>query len=224
MAVGGHIRLYILEYLRAHVVAYFFLILLFVIGIVIGALAVKTLPEEQKLEMAAYLKIFFRGLHNGQMPALGQNELWRQVFLHSTKIVAAIWLLGFTIIGIPFVLFIIFARGFVIGFTVGFLTDEFAGKGILFALAAVLPHNLLMIPALLALGVAAISFSLMLLRRRGRMPGNLFYYAACYSLLCLVMYFVALAAGLVEVYISPVFMRYVALLLVKTDMPGGFYV
>ena len=211
----GHIRQCVLDYLRAHVVAYFFLILLFVIGIVIGALAVKTLPEEQKLELAAYLKIFFHGLHNGQVPALSQGELWHYVFLNSTKIVLVMWLLGFTIIGIPFVLFIIFARGFVIGFTVGFLTDEYAGQGVLFALAAVLPHNLLLIPALLVLGVAAISFSLLLLRRRGRMPGNLFYYAASYSLLCLVMYLVALSAGLVEVYISPVFMRYVALLFVK---------
>lgn len=211
----GYVRQCVWDYLRAHIVAYFFLILLFIIGIVIGAMAVKTLPEEQKLELAAYLKIFLNGLHNGQTPVLSQGELWRQVFLNSTRVVLAMWLLGFTIIGIPFVLFIIFVRGFVIGFTVGFLADEYAGKGILFALASVLPHNLLMIPALLVLGVAAISFSLLLLRRRGRVPGNLLYYVASYSMLCLVMYLVALSAGLVEVYISPVFMRYVALLFVK---------
>lgn len=214
--VWGQVRQYLLEYLRTHIVAYFFLVLLFIIGVIIGALAVKTLPDEQKMELATYLKIFFRGLSSGQTPGAEQGDLWRYIFLNSTKTIAAIWLLGFTIIGIPFVLFIIFTRGFVIGFTVGFLTNEYAMKGVLFALAAVLPHNLLMVPVLLVTGVSAVSFSLLLVRsHRARMRGHLVYHAVIYSLLCFFMYALMLAAGLVEVYISPVFMKYIAILFVK---------
>ncbi|MDR3593025.1 MAG: stage II sporulation protein M [Negativicutes bacterium] len=204
----GYFRQNLNEYLKANVVAYFFLILIFLIGVVVGALAVKTLPEEQKVELIGYLKIFFQGLVHG--PGSGDTpELFGTVLLNNVKTVALMWLLGFTVVGIPFVLFIIFTRGFVIGFTVGFLVNEYVLKGLVFALASVLPHNFLAVPALLVTGVSATSFSLMLVRRRLRAKANLFYESIGYSLLCLLMLILIVIASLVEVYISPVFMKLV---------------
>jgi len=210
----GYFRQNINEYLKANVVAYFFLILIFLIGVVIGALAVKTLPEEQKVELIGYLKIFFQGLAHG--PGVSDTpELLGTVLLNNVKTVALMWLLGFTVVGIPFVLFIIFTRGFVIGFTVGFLVNEYVLKGLVFALASVLPHNFLAVPALLITGVSATSFSLMLVRRRLRAKANLFYESIGYSMLCLLMLVMMVIASLVEVYISPVFMKLVVSLFLR---------
>ncbi|MBC8016461.1 MAG: stage II sporulation protein M, partial [Sporomusaceae bacterium] len=119
------------------------------------------------------------------------------------------------IVGIPFVLFILFTRGFIIGFTVGFLVNEYVMRGLLFALASVLPHNFFAIPAILITGVSATKFSLMLVRRKKQGKINLWYEAAGYSLLCALMLAVMLFAALLEVYISPVFMKLVATLLIK---------
>lgn len=210
----GQFRQNLNEYLRANIVAYFFLILIFVIGVATGALAVKTLAEEQKLELIGYLKVFFQGLVQGP-GAVDTPALFSAVALNGLKSIGLIWLLGFTVIGIPFVLFIIFTRGFVIGFTVGFLVNEYVMRGLAFALASVLPHNFFAVPALIVGGVSATSFSLLLLRRNQRNKVNLFYEAAGYTAVCLLMLALMTAAAGIEVYISPVFMKIVAGVLLK---------
>ncbi|MDT8901088.1 stage II sporulation protein M [Anaeroselena agilis] len=210
----GNFRQNMNEYFRANIVAYFFMILIFVIGVAVGALAVKALPEDQKLELIGYLKVFFQGLV--QSPGVVDTPaLFSTVALSSVKTIGLIWLLGFTVVGIPFVLFIIFTRGFVIGFTVGFLINEYIMKGLAFALASVLPHNFFAVPALLAAGVAATSFSMMLVRRKQRAKVNILYESVGYTVFCLLMLALMLAAAVIEVYISPVFMKLVAGLLLK---------
>ncbi len=210
----GSLRKNLGEYIRANIVAYFFMTLIFVIGVVVGALAIKTLPENQKLELISYLKIFFQGLVQGPGSA-DTPALFSAVMLSGAKTIGLIWLLGFTVVGIPFVLFIVFTRGFVIGFTVGFLVNEYIMKGLVFALASVLPHNFFAVPAVLVAGVAATSFSIMIVRRRQRGQVNLLYESFGYTVLCLLMLAVMLVAAVIEVYISPVFMKLVAGLLLK---------
>ena len=198
------------DYIRANIVAYFFMILIFVIGIVIGAMAVKALPDDQKIELVGYLRVFFQGL--AEQPAgIGNTQsLLASVMGNNIKIIGIMWLLGFTIVGIPFVLFMVCLRGFVIGFTVGFLVNEYVMKGLLFAIVAVLPHNFLAVPAILATGVAATTFSLMLVRRKHNNKDNLFYNSIAYSVFCLAMLVIMLGAALIEVFVSPVFMKLVA--------------
>lgn len=204
----GYFRHNLSNYLKANIAAYFFVTLIFIIGAIIGALAAKTLPEDQKKELIGYLQIFFQGLTQN-----GINDsanIFANVILNNLKTIGFIWILGFTIVGIPFVLFIIFTRGFVIGFTVGFLVNEYVFKGLLFAFASVLPHNFLAIPAIIITGVSAVSFSLLLLRRKSHLKANLLYESFGYSALCVFMLLVMLFASLVEVYISPVFMKLIA--------------
>jgi stage II sporulation protein M len=207
-------RYNIIEHLRTNIIAYFFIILVFTIGIIAGALAVKTLPDDQKAELIGYLSIFFSGLTNG-MDTANEPNILSSVIYNNVKTIVIIWLLGFTIVGIPFILFILFTRGFVIGFTVGFLVNEYVMKGILFAITAVIPHNFLAIPATLAASVAAIKFSLLLLRGRKNKRTNLFAQAFNYSVFCAVMLCVIVLASFIEVYVSPVFMKLVAGAMVK---------
>jgi len=211
----GYFRQNVGGYFKANIVAYFFMILIFVIGVVVGALAVKTLPDEQKTELISYLHIFFTGLTQGTENITNGSSMISSVMFNNAKTIVLMWILGFTIVGIPFVLFILFTRGFIIGFTVGFLVNEYVMRGLLFALASVLPHNFFAIPAVLVMGVSATKFSLMLVRRKTYGKINLWYEAAGYSVLCMVMLVVMLFAALLEVYISPVFMKLVATLLIK---------
>ena len=211
----GYLRQNFGMYLRANIVAYFFMILIFVIGIVVGALAVKILPDEQKTELINYLRIFFTGLAQGTEDVASSETMIGVVMFNNAKTVVLMWILGFTIVGIPFVLFILFTRGFIIGFTVGFLVNEYVMKGLLFAFASVLPHNLFAVPAILVLSVSATTFSLMLLRRKTYGKVNIWYEAIRYSIVCMIILALMLFAALLEVYISPVFMKLAASLLAK---------
>ncbi len=211
----AYFRQRISGYFKANIVSYFFIILIFIIGVVVGALAVKTLPDEQKSQLIGYLHIFFTGLtQDGGINTTSENMITSVMFTNG-KSILLMWILGFTIVGIPFVLLILFIRGFIIGFTVGFLVNEYVMRGLLFAFASVLPHNFFAIPAILVMGVSATRFSLMLVRRKTYSNINLWYEAVGYSIISIAMLVVVLFASLLEVYISPVFMKLVATLLVK---------
>lgn len=210
-----YFRKNLVNYIRGNIVAYFFMLLVFVGGVVFGALAVKTLPEAQKSELIGYLQIFFQGFAVLSSEAWGSTDLLVTVVLNHVKTIGLIWLLGFTVIGMPLVWFIVFTRGFVVGFTVGFLINEYIMKGLAFAFAAVLPHSILSVPAVIAAGVSATSFSLWLARRRGNAKTTIGYEAIGFSAICLTMLLVCLAAAVVEVYISPLFMKFVVAMLFK---------
>lgn len=211
----GYLRQSLGDYLKSNIVAYFFISLILIVGIVVGALAVKTLPDEQKSELISYLRILFTGLTKGSDGITDTSNMLGTVMINNIKTIALMWLLGFTVIGIPFVLFMVFTRGFIIGFTVGFLVNEYVMKGLLFALASVLPHNFLVIPAILITGVSSITFSLKLLRRKKQTRINIFYESLSYTGVCITMMLLILLGALIEVYVSPVFMKLVASILVK---------
>lgn len=201
------------NYIRSNIVGYFFMLLVFIGGVVIGALAVKTLPDPQKTELISYLQIFFQGFTVWTAESWGSTDLFANVVFNHLKTIGLIWLLGFTIVGMPLVWFIVFTRGFVVGFTVGFLINEYIMKGLAFALAAVLPHSLLSVPAVIVTGVSATSFSLWLARKQRNAKTTVGYEAIGYSVLCLSMLLVLFLAAVVEVYISPLFMKFVVSML-----------
>lgn len=205
--MGNKLKMEFNEYFKANIAVYFIVVLIFFIGIALGAMAIKILPEMQKAELVQYLNLFFSEF---AVKAEGNTEMLLAALWGNLKIILLLWLLGFTIIGIPFVLFIVFTRGFIIGFSVGFLVNEYILKGLLFAIISILPHNLLMIPLIAFVAVTATNFSVQLIRRKNAAGGRLLSASIHYSVLCLGACLLMVAASLVEVYISPVFMRFAA--------------
>lgn len=207
MYLAGRIREVLLGYLKKNFLVYAIAILVFVLGVTLGAVAVKALTLEQKKELIGYLSQFFSSLDAGTINA--KNNLARQAIFSNLKTVAMIWLMGITVIGIPIVLAIVFTKGFVIGFTVGFLAQEMVLKGIIFAVVAVLPHNLIAVPALIVASVAAISFSALLLKKKIlKRNHNLRHCFLGYLFLSIAIALVFILAGIVEAYITPVFMKW----------------
>lgn len=202
-----------IAYFRVNLVLYFFIIMLFLIGVVLGALAVKTLGEEQKAELITYLKVFFQGLQSNQDSGVTTGSLIKQAIYNNVKAVILIWLLGLTVIGVPVILFVVFTRGFVIGFTVGFLVNEYVLRGVLFAAVSVIPHNIFIIPAIIITSVSGISFSLLIVKHKLRPHRiNLSYECMAYTSMAVLMLCVVIFGGLVEGYVTPVFMKTVTAL------------
>lgn len=194
------------QHVREHAGVYFFIALLFLIGVVFGTLAVKALTTDQKAELMDYLNLFLRDVAG--TPTIAGNELVGQTVWSNLKSIGVIWLSGLTVIGLPLALILVFTKGFASGFTVGFLVDEISWRGLLVAGAAVLPQSLLLIPAVLFVGAGAVCFALFVLRhrlsnRRTPVPLPL----VSYALFLLVGAAVVALAGIVEAYVTPVFLR-----------------
>lgn len=188
---------------------YVFVSALFLMGVVFGALMVNALTLEQQQDLGRYFGNFFISLNEGGTEFLGQSY-WEVATLH-LKWLGLIWLLGLSVIGLPGILILDFLKGVLIGFTVGCLVGQYTWKGLLFALVSVAPHNLIVIPALLVSSVAAVGFSLNMIRSRvllGR-SGGISRPFISYTGLTLVMAFVMLAISSFETWVTPVMMSWV---------------
>ncbi|MDG0875219.1 stage II sporulation protein M [Paenibacillus thiaminolyticus] len=148
---------------------YLFVSILFLVGVVFGALLVNALTLEQQQDLGSHLGHFFVML-DGDSPAPDRAGMFTESAMLYSKWIGLIALLGFSIVGFPLVLVLVFAKGIFIGFTVGTLIGQYGWKGMLFAFASVAPHNLLAIPLILIASVASITFATYILKNRVFMP------------------------------------------------------
>src|SRR5689334_12955205 len=106
------------SYMRDHTSLFVFITVLFIVGVMFGAIVVGALAEDQVASLQTAMKSFFAAL-NLEDPGVTPSEItWHSVagFL---KTAVLLWILGLSIIGLPVIVVLIFVRGFMIGFTVG---------------------------------------------------------------------------------------------------------
>lgn len=185
---------------------YLFMTVLFVVGIIFGGIVVEVLDITQKEGLLNYLGHFFQGLKQDE---IADPEITFQHALGGhMKILGIMWILGISVIGIPILLFSIFLKGLVIGFTVSFLVSQLSWKGLWFAFVAVVPHNLLVIPAYMIIAVSGIHFSLYMVKNRLiRHRGAIYPQFVSYCLLVTCMAVLLLIAAGIEAYLSPIWMK-----------------
>ena len=194
-------------YIKHHFAVCFFIVLIFAGGIVSGAFAVRVLPEVQMLELADYLDGYLSALDQ-QTGMISANEAFEIAMFHHMKCIVLIWLLGFTMIGIPCIFFLVFTQGFILGFTVGFFIHEYILQGALFAVMGVLPQQLLFVPSMLFTALCAVSLSIILIRRcMSRTTVQLRSYVVRYLAILPLMLLITFVGILVEVYVSPVLLK-----------------
>lgn len=194
-------------YIKHHFAVCFFLVLIFGTGIVSGAFAVRMLPEAQLLELADYLQGFLGALKQ-QAGVISSKEALETALFHHVKSIFLIWLLGFTMIGIPCIFFLVFTQGFILGFTIGFFIHEYILKGALFAVIGVLPQQVLFVPSMLFTALCAVSLSIFLIRKcTSRASVPLRSYIVRYVVILPIMLLVTVLGTLIEVYISPILLN-----------------
>lgn len=203
-----------LQFIKRNLSVILFLMIIFISGIIFGSITVKMLSHSEKSELINYLSSFFQGFKENLV--LKKKILAQQAIFYNLKMIILLWVLGISIIGVPLIPVIVFLRGFVLGFAVSFLVDELAIKGLIFAVASILPHNLLVIPALILSGVAGIAFAFNLLKSRFlNIPINFVQYFFGYSTLMFLLGVILVGAALIESFLTPVLMSFVTKIIMK---------
>lgn len=151
-------------YFREHSSIFIFVVILFLMGVIFGAIVVNSMSFSQKQDLFHYLSQFFGEVSNGKMAE--SNDLFLQSFFHNSKFIGLMWLLGISIIGLPIILILLFIKGMVVGFTVGFLVNQMSWKGFMLAFVSILPQNLIIIPVFIITGVMSMSFSLLMIKKQ----------------------------------------------------------
>lgn len=194
------------SYLKGNFLLFIIIVIVLLVGIVLGSISIKTLNNLQKDNLIEYINLFFQKVN---IDTINNNVVLKHSIINNIKFIFIIWVLGLTIIGIPFIMLLIFIKGFTIGFTVGFIVDELGFKGIIFSTISLLPQNIIIVPSFIIIGVTAISFSILLLKSRNSLEKfSLLQQIAGYTVLIFIILLIVIVGCFVEAYISPVFMKF----------------
>ena len=132
---------------------YILVTLLFLVGIFLGVMFINNSEESQLTEITNYMQQFIEKLKNTQ--SLETSTLLKTTIMQNIVLAIILWFFGTTVIGIPIVFGIIMYKGFCLGYTIATVIATLGtGKGIIFILIALIFQNIILIPAILAIGVS----------------------------------------------------------------------
>ncbi len=195
------LRLIIQDYFRERIFLFILVLVLFLMGAIFGVLATGILGPTQRDCLLSYLD---QGLH-GEI--FTPNSIYtRQTIIANIKIVFFLFFMGISVIGVPLALLLVFTRGFILGYSISFLLRTMGFKGLVLILTGVMPHNLLIIPALFIMVIAIIDFAAALTKirftKKQVVIGEELIKCAVLTLVVLV---IMMLAGFVQGYITPLF-------------------
>lgn len=152
-----------INHVKEHTTVYVFMIILFLTGIIFGAILVNSMNFVQKQDLFFYLERFFVQIQEGN--SIEKNEIFKSSFLYHAKYLFLLLILGISVIGLPIVWILLFLKGLLVGFSVGFLVNQIGIKGFFLAALSITPQNILTIPLYIIAGSFAMIFSLTLLNK-----------------------------------------------------------
>lgn len=140
---------------------YLFLFFITLIGIALGMVYYIYLSKSNKALVSEHLQDFFAIIKDNKIDY--NNSLFNGL-CSNLLMCLLIWILGISIVGIPFVLTFLFYKSFVVGLSVCSIISCYGLKGLLGAILYVFPHKFLFLIVDILLVFYAISFSIKLIK------------------------------------------------------------
>ncbi|MGE5581113.1 MAG: stage II sporulation protein M [Bacillota bacterium] len=193
------LRQVIEDYFQERIFLWALVLILFCMGLLFGVLAAGVLDKHQKTDLMIYIN---QGLHGDFI----QNQVYtRQIIIANIQMVFFLFFMGISVIGVPLALLLIFTRGFILGFSSGFLLQTMGAKGFFLTLVGIVPHNLLLIPALFLMVVAVMDCAAALTKLRfSKKQVAIGPELMKCSVLTLIVLAIMVLAGFIQGNISPV--------------------
>ncbi len=195
----------LVEYFKKNIVQYIFLSIVLIAGIIVGSITVNMISDIQMESILSFINGFLANIDNISVDCA---SIFYLSLSNNLKTAVVLILLGLSVIGLPFILAVIFFRGFVLGFTVGFLIEQLGPKGTVLSVLSILPQNLIILPCIVSIGVTSLTFALAVIKNRIKhYQENYSQMVTGYLLLNLFFSFLLIISGLIEGYISPIFIK-----------------
>ncbi|MGM9929849.1 MAG: stage II sporulation protein M [Bacillus sp. (in: firmicutes)] len=197
------------NHIREYSSLYVFIFVLFLMGVICGSIIVNSLSIAQKEDLLYYLTRFFGQVKTGNITS--SHQLFMESATHNLQYIGLIWILGISIIGFPLILILLFLKGTVVGFSVGFLVNTMEWEGFRIAIVSVLPQNIILIPLTIYITVLSLALTTNIIRRvflkQIRQPLKPILIKYIVALLIATLFICV--AGAIEAYFSPVLMKQV---------------
>ena len=137
-----------------------FLLVIVIVGVVSGSIFSAIIDTHDKKMVVDYLTEFFNNVKSGK---LNYDTSIINTLFFTVGSAIIIWLLGVSVIGFFIVLFMLFMKAFVLGFSIGSIIINFKLKGILIGTIYAFPHQIINILVFMLLSAYAliVSFKIM---------------------------------------------------------------
>ena len=182
-----------------------FLFVISFIGVVTGALFMTVLSSQDKQLVAETLSSFLENIEpTNYLASLTNNVIINVLFI------VIIWLLGFSIIGLPIVVILLFKKAFTVSFTLSSFVANYGLKGSLIGFLYNFPHQFVIFVIYLYLGCYAIKVSLALIHSIiKRKTIDFKAIMNRYLLVLVVSLLVVVIMTLVETFVTPYLLKIV---------------
>lgn len=117
---------------------YISLIIVLLISLVFGLFFITILTSEDKALLISHINTYLDSIKSGSI----NSNLYNNLVSNNIGIFI-LWILGFSIIGLPLIIAILFYKGFSLSFTITSLIYNFRLDGIFFSFIYVFPHLIL---------------------------------------------------------------------------------
>lgn len=178
-----------------------FLVVIIAVGIAAGSIFVTVLNTDDKAMVNEYLSSFLSSLNGNNLNYSGTLV---NTLIFTIGMAVLIWLLGISVIGFALILLFLFIKAFSLGFSIASIIINFNFKGVLMALAYVVPHHIINMMIYLLISSYALVLSYKLIssftKKKNFDFKNIFNR---YLFILLFSVVVLLISVLYEVYLAP---------------------
>ena len=185
---------------------YLFLATIMSIGIISGIIFIFFISKEDKSLVKQELDIFFTTIKDGKfiytnsiINSIGNNLLYLVI----------IWVLGISIVGIPIIVFLLFLKGFIFGFSISSVVVNYGLKGLIMGIITQFPHNVILLITFILIGFYAINFSIHLFQVLFfKKDLNLSLYFKRYNQITLISLGSIVLCSIIETFMMPFLIKF----------------
>lgn len=157
------------KHIRAHLVFYLLVTILFFAALVFGAIGGGSyLPERIFSDLETTVDRLMTGLAAMELDSQLETA---QAFSSNFRFLLLAFLCGITVLGFPCALFLAIYRGYLLGATMALMIAKYGWSGFGWFFGAIFPQNILLVPMVILASAWSADFSLSVLL--GRWEGSL---------------------------------------------------
>lgn len=189
-----------------------FNLIIVLVGLAFGTIFIKLISTSDQSLVVNQIKDFFNNCNEN---LLDLTNIFKNSLFSNILYLLVIWIFGISIIGIPIIVFLLFFKGFTLGFSIGGIFYTYGFKGLLGALIYIFPHQIINLIVLLFICNYALFLSISLLKALLKKQNiNFKSFIGKYLLLLVISIVILVVMSVYETFLMPKLIKLIYSILV----------
>jgi len=179
----------------------YFTFFIITLGIISGSIFMVIINENDKTMVINQITEFINNVNNNNISSV---QALKNSLITNFTYILLIWILGMSIIGIIFNIFLVYIKGFVLGFSISSFIYVYGVKGIIASLIYLIPSQLFNLFIVTVIGIYSIMFTCYLFKQiSGNKNTNIKSFIKKYIYIILISSILTLISSLLETFFTP---------------------